>query len=102
MNTTQRYALYKMSYRDYEDPLQSHIDNLNRAINHFGNELGSSLNANMIDSYFITMIETNDKRRALLDLQDIPNAAKALEKDITKTITNDLNKMIKEINKGLK
>ena len=56
----------------------------------------------MIDSYVITMIETNDKRRALLDLQDIPNAAKALEKDITKTITKDLNKMIKEINKGLK
>lgn len=101
MNATQRYAMYKNSYRDNADPLQSHINNLNRAIKHFGGELVGSYGGSSIDSYILTMIETNDQRRALLDLQEIPKAAKALEADLVKIVKSDIKTIVNDINKSL-
>ncbi len=94
MNIYERYNAQRSQYRDDDDPLQQHIKNISRI---FGKAAMSAL-----DSYIIAMIETHDGRRALLDMKEIDNATKALEKGIVETVSKDLNSMIKQINKNLK
>ena len=96
MNTVQRYNYQK------SDPIQKHIDNLVKAINHFGTQLFSSLNSRAIDSYIISMVRTRDGRRALLDVDDIDKAKKALEKDIVQEVSKDLNNITNQIQNSLK
>lgn len=95
MSIYERYNRQRAAaYNDDNDPLQHHITNLTRAI---GKGLISGLN-----SYIITMKETSDGRRALLDLKEIDNATKAIEDEIINTVSKDMNKIVSEINKRLK
>lgn len=97
MNTVQRYNYQK----DSNDPLQKHIDNINRAIKHFGNQLLHSFGQNAIDSYVITLVKTRDGRRALLDISDVYKAKAALEKDIIKEVSADIRQMAKQIQRNI-
>lgn len=99
MNIYERYNVQKAaSYNDNTDYFDEMI--IKPAISllrGFGKGIGSA-----IDSYIITMIETNDQRRALLDLKEIDKAKAALEKDIVQAVSADMNKLITEINNNIK
>lgn len=82
------------AYNDDNDPLQHHISNLARAI---GKGLIGGVN-----SYIIAMTETKDGRRALLDLQEIDYAKRALEDGIIETVSKDISYVIEEINRRIR
>lgn len=77
MDIYEAYNRQRSAYRDDDDPLQRHIANLSRLL---GKALTSGLN-----SYIISMIETKDGRRALLDLRDIDKAKKEIADDMAET-----------------
>lgn len=77
MNIYERYNIQRSQYRDDDDPIAQHITNLSRL-------LGKALTSGL-DSYIITMIETNDGRRALMDIKEIDNVMKTIEKDAAET-----------------
>ena len=77
MNVYERYNIQRSQYRDDDDPLAQHIRNISRL---FGKAAMSAL-----DTYIITMIETNDGRRALMDMKEIDNVMKTIEKDAAET-----------------
>lgn len=52
-----------------------------------------------IDRYILTMIETKDKRRALLDKEEYNETLNAVEKDAQKRIEQVIDCISKEFNK---
>ena len=96
MNVVQRYNYQK------NDPIQRHVDDFVRIINHFGTQLFNSLNSRTIDSYIISMVRTRDGRRALLDVDDIDKAKAAIEKDIIQEVSKDINILTSQIQQNLK
>ncbi len=100
MNIYERYNLQKAAaYTDNEDYFDEMI--IKPAISIL-RSFGKGIIGSAIDSYIITMIETNDQRRALLDLKEIDKATKAIEEDIVKAVSADMNKLITDINKNIK
>lgn len=72
--------------------MQDHIDNLSKLVKDVGMGAFGAL-----DSYIIYMIETDDKRRALIDIDNVSEVEEAMGKEIEAKIT----KVIKDLTKGI-
>jgi hypothetical protein len=82
MNTIERYNVQHKNI----------IENITK-------ERGSSFPAaadSALDKYIITMIETKDKRRLLLDINDYNNILKGIAADAKKTIEKELESFCRE------
>ena len=86
MNTIQRYNLQKQAIRN------------NFGIENTKSDLSSLFSGDSaIDRFIITLIETRDKRRLLLDSAEMSNIFIALNKDAHKAIEKAIEDICKKI-----